>query len=418
MDSSLPGLVSVLDTDLYKLTMQQAVLRYFPDAVVSYKFTNRTPSTRFSRKCYDAFTRAVSKFPEVTLTQDERTWLASTCPYLAPDYLEYLAGFKYDLSQLRVDFIPSSDDPEWGALDIEAVGPWRDAIMWEVPLLAVLSEAYFATIDTDWNYDGTLERAYEKGKTLITGGVAFSEFGTRRRRSLKAHDLVVEGLVKAQKDFGTGDGAGMLSGTSNVYLAKKHSIKPVGTIAHEWFMGVAASKGYANSHNVALQYWEELYSRKLLVALTDTFSTQAFFKEFSSNKTRVEHWSALRQDSGDPFAFAPVAQEMYKSLGIDHRTKRIIYSDGLTIDLALRLKKQCDELGFLSAFGIGTNFSNDFDKASNPTEKSAPLNIVIKIASIDGKPCIKISDVLTKNTGDPETVRHAKEVFGLPVNAQ
>ncbi|EJD49000.1 nicotinate phosphoribosyltransferase [Auricularia subglabra TFB-10046 SS5] len=396
--------------------MQQAVLRYFPDAVVTYKYTNRTPQTLFSRACYEAFQDAVSKFPQVTLTDAEHAWLTETCPYLTAQYLDYLRSFRFDLSQVSIRFLPSSPDGEWGALDVSATGPWRDAIMWEVPLLAALSDAYFAAVDTDWNYDGQLERAFDKGRTLITHGVAFSEFGTRRRRSLKAHDLVVQGLVRAQEEFGGREDAGALLGTSNAYLAKKHGIKPMGTIAHEWFMGVAASKGYANSHNIALQYWEELYSRELLVALTDTFSTQAFFKEFSSNPERVRHWPSLRQDSGDPFAFAPVALEMYRSLGIDHREKRIVYSDGLSVDLALRVKKQCDELGFLSSFGIGTNFSNDFDRASDAQEKSPPLNIVIKIASIDGKPCIKISDVLTKNTGDAATVRHAKQVFGLPLD--
>ncbi|KAH7102763.1 nicotinate phosphoribosyltransferase [Auriculariales sp. MPI-PUGE-AT-0066] len=385
--------------------MQQAVLKYFPDAIVSYRYTNRTSKTLFSRDCYDLFQKAIATFPGVTLTPDEKTWLAATCPFFSQDYLDYLENFRYDASQVTVKFVPSSDDANWGSVDIEAVGPWRDSIMWEVPLLAVLSQAYFQTVDTDWSYEGQVARAYGKGKILLEGGVLFNEFGTRRRRSLHAHNLVVEGLVQAQKEFGGQPNAGKLLGTSNVYLAKKHGLKPTGTVAHEWFMGIAASRGYANSHNVALQYWEETYPRELLVALTDTFSTQAFFKEFTSNPERVRYWPALRQDSGDPFAFAPVARKLYESLGIDHTEKRIIYSDGVDADLALRLKAHCDELGFLCAFGIGTNFSNDFDRASKPQEKSPPLNIH----------CIKISDVLTKNTGDSETVRHAKEVFGLPI---
>jgi len=246
--------------------MQQAVLRYFPDSVVTYKYTNRTAATLFSRACFEMFQESVdgtpwscaiiepptndqasAGFPNVILTPEEKAWLAETCPVFSSEYLDYLEGFRYEASQVRIRYKPTPDDPNWGSLDIETVGPWRDSIMWEVPLLAALSEAYFQTVDTDWNYDGQVAQAYAKGRKLIEGGCLFNEFGTRRRRSLHAHDLVVEGLVQAQKEFGASKGAGKLLGTSNVryrdqhgsdnlmfaqvYLARKHGLRPTGTVA-------------------------------------------------------------------------------------------------------------------------------------------------------------------------------------------
>jgi len=272
------------------------------------------------------------------------------------------------------------------------------------------------------------ETAYSKARALLGAGCVFSEFGTRRRRSFYIQDLVVETLIRASNDM---PGKGMLSGTSNVHLAHKHCIKPVGTIAQyvsaankthsrsfprpsEWFMGVAALKGYENANAAALDMWEDVYPDGLLFALTDTFTTESFFKDFAADPDRPRRWKGLRQDSGDPFAFAPRAREMYSALDIDHREKTIIFSDSLHLDKALQLKKQCDEIGFRSAFGIGTFLTNDFSVSSG-TDKSKALNMVIKIASVDGHPCVKISDSPNKSTGDEATVRKIKEILALPI---
>jgi len=211
-------------------------------------------------------------------------------------------------------------------------------------------------------------------------------------------------------------GTGRVAGTSNVHLAHKHGITPVGTIAHEWFMAVGAMKGYENANSIALDLWEEVYPNALLMALTDTFSTTAFFKAFAADPARAKRWIGLRQDSGDPYVFAPNAKEVYENMGIDPRDKVIIYSDALNLDKALGLKKQCDEIGFKATFGIGTFLTNDFyTQPSGRKEKSKALNMVIKIASVNATPCVKISDDLMKNMGDPATVRKVKELFDLPI---
>jgi len=284
--------------------------------------------------------------------------------------------------------------------------------------MASLSECYFTTQMTDWNYDNQEELAYEKAGTMLKAGCAFTELGTRRRRTFHGHDIVLKSLVQASRDFSRESGGahtGRFAGTSNVHLARKYNVTPVGTIAHEWFMGVAALKGYERTNCKALDLWEEVYGDQHLIALTDTFTTKAFFQDFSLDPARAERWTGLRQDSGDPFAFAPRVKEMYESLGIDPRQKRCVFSDGLNVDKVLRLQKQTAELGLdRVSFGIGTSLTNDYKLASSGgKEKSKALNMVIKLASVEGKPCIKISDDLTKTAGDQATVKHVKQLYNL-----
>jgi len=259
------------------------------------------------------------------------------------------------------------------------------------------------------------ESAYDKGRVLIEAGCTFSDFGSRRRRSYHTQDLVVKGLVRASRDI---PGEGRLTGTSNAHFAHKYGLTPIGTIAHEWFMGVAALKGYEKTHCVALDLWEQVYHDSVLIALTDTFTTEAFFKDFTLDPERARRWTGLRHDSGDPFAFGPRVKEVYESLGIDPREKLVVYSDSLNVDKCLRLQKQANELGLEKvSFGIGTFLTNDFRTASSGgKEKSKALNMVIKLSSVNGKPCIKISDDLTKNIGDEATVEYVKRLYNLPVS--
>ncbi|KAF8920145.1 nicotinate phosphoribosyltransferase [Mucidula mucida] len=409
-DISVP--LSILDTDLYKLTMQQAVLHVFPDIPATYRFTLRDKSVLFTPKFVETLKAVISRFADITLTSSEHEWLKEQCPYFSPAYLDYLAKYRFKPEQIEITYIPSPKDSERGAIDIVMSGPWVETMLWEVPILACISEAYFDVIETDWTYDKQEEIAYDKAKRLIEAGCVFMEFGTRRRRTFRAQDIMITAMLRASKDI---QGTGRLMGTSNVYLAQKHNLTPLGTVAHEWFMGVAALRGYEVANSLALELWENVFpSSSVLIALTDTFSSEAFFKSFVKDADRARRWTGLRQDSGDPFAFAARAKDVYESMGVDHRTKAITFSDSLDVEKAMALNKVAGDLGFKSTFGIGTNFSNDFTKASS-TEKSKALNMVIKLASVDGKPCVKISDDLTKNTGDKETVQQVKKIFGLPI---
>ncbi|KAK2463479.1 hypothetical protein APHAL10511_004565 [Amanita phalloides] len=402
---------SILDTDLYKITMQQAVLHHFPEVKAKYRFTNRSPDTLFSLQCVERFRATVSQFSDLALTSAEKEWLEKTCPYLTQNYLSYLSAYRFKPEQVDIGFIPVSQTGELGHISIETNGPWAEAIMWEVPLMACLSETYFQVVTTDWDYSGQEDLAFQKGKTLFEAGCVISEFGTRRRRSYAAQDLVIAGLIRAAKEGISGS----LHGTSNLHLAFKYNLLPIGTIAHEWFMGVAVLKGYESANSTALALWESVYpSGASLIALTDTFSTEVFFRELVNKPEHILKWHGIRQDSGDPFVFGPRAKKFYESLGIDPSSRTIVYSDAMNVDKVLRLKTQCDQLGLKVSFGIGTFFTNDFRTVSSGyTSKSTALNIVIKLSSVDNLPCVKISDDLTKNTGDKDVVEKVKRTFHL-----
>lgn len=414
MISTIYGLgvpASILDTDLYKLTMQQAVLQKFPNAPATYRFTLRDKSVSFSRHCVDAFRDAVSRFSSLFLTSEEHQWLQKTCPHFTFEYLDYLRAYRFKPEQVLVTFLPNSDDDDAGSLEIDVSGPWVETILWEVPLMACLSEIYFSSVDTDWNYDTQDERSYSKAKTLIEAGCKVMEFGTRRRRTHITQDIVIGAMVRASNDF---PGPGKLLGTSNVYFAHKYGLTPLGTVAHEWFMGIAVLHGYDTVNAVALDLWESVYPKSILLALPDTFTSEVFYQQaFFPCPHRAQIWHGLRQDSGDPFAFALRAKEVYESLGIDHRGKRIVHSDSLNVDMCVKLAQHSQSLGFDTSFGIGTFLTNDFHSASDPSLKSKALNMVVKLSSINGTQCVKISDDLTKNTGDLETVQRVKEFFKL-----
>ncbi|KIO23284.1 hypothetical protein M407DRAFT_27203 [Tulasnella calospora MUT 4182] len=407
---------SVLDTDLDKLTMQQAVLRHFPKAQVKYRFTNYTSrGMKFNAASIDAIVEATKSLENVSLTKDELSWLQRNCTYFRPEYLEYLQNFRFrPKEQVTIRYLPSLETPESGDLEMEFQGLWAQTILYETPMMAIVSEAYFTHVDTDWSLTGAEELAYHKGKILFQGGIALSEFGTRRRRSYDAQKLVIEGLLRAHRELSVTSKGG-LAGTSNIHFAHMFDLMPIGTIAHEWIMGIAAARGYERANLLALELWEEVYpttlSNSLHIAPTDTFTSPVFFNTLLLNPGLAARWRGLRQDSGNPLDFIPLAKAAYEKLGINPRDKLIVFSDSLDVEACLKIKKATDEVGFQSSFGIGTFLTNDFKKLSN-SERSMPLIMVIKLRLIDGKECIKISD---DGTGDKAAVRTIKEILGVPI---
>ncbi|EQL03503.1 polyketide synthase [Ophiocordyceps sinensis CO18] len=430
------GVISFLDTDLYKLTMQCAVFRFFKDVPVTYAYTNRTPDKRLSRAGFKWLDEQIRKLGNISLSADEHRFLQTHCKYLTPDYLEYLKEFRLRPRQeVCVTFTPVGEDTgadsDVGDIDIKIQGTWSGTILYEIPLLALASEAYFRFVDTDWNYDGQEDQAFAKGMQLLEAGCTTSEFGTRRRRDYHTQALVFRGLVKASKEAAAKGFPGKLSGTSNVHLAMRFGILPVGTVAHEWFMGTAAIIGdYNKATEEALRYWVSCFGTSLAIALTDTFGTQEFLRSFSlpirpvdgnvspqvfqkpdgSSKTYAELFSGVRQDSGDPAEYVKMMRAFYDEQGIKDK-KTIVFSDSLNIDSCLEYKRISDEYGFESTFGVGTFLTNDFVHVETGT-KSAPLNIVIKLSSAAGRAAIKISDNAGKNTGDKEVVKQVKRELG------
>ena len=151
----------------------------------------------------------------------------------------------------------------------------------------------------------------------------------------------------------------------------------------------------------------DVYRGDLGIALTDTFTSRAFFDSFDKKFAKL--FDGVRHDSGDPIDFASQTIAHYERLGINPLSKTIIFSDALTPEKVEHIHAFCkDRIGM--AFGIGTNFTNDVGVE--------PMNMVIKMveARPEGQqwlPVIKLSDVPDKHTGDPEMISLAKRVLTL-----
>ncbi|KUJ12396.1 nicotinate phosphoribosyltransferase-like protein [Mollisia scopiformis] len=416
MDSSPCPMVveSLLDTDLCKITMQCAVFMYYKNLEVTYAFKNRTPGQKLSRAGFQWLEAQIQTLSSLVLSEDELLFLQENCPYLNQSYLNFFKDLHLDpRNQIRVAFkleegSGSMHFDDLGEITLEAYGPWSITILYEVPLLALIKE-----------------NAYEKGMRLLAAGCVFAEYGMRRRRDAVTQTLVLRGLIRATEEGKRRGLLGRLYGTSNILRAMQFGIPPVGTISHEWIMGIAAISGdYENATKTALTCWLHCYGEGILgIALPDTFGLPTFLRSFQRSVTELEHldvglklnnlrteneieeqksfanvFTGVRHDSGCPATFLKSMREFYDRECIAANEKTMVFSDSLNIDQCLENKRLAEEAGFsLCIFG---------------GKKSLPLNIVFKLSSVMGNSAIKISDSVGKNTGDSATIDMVKRKLG------
>ncbi|CAI2041572.1 hypothetical protein SEUBUCD646_0H02460 [Saccharomyces eubayanus] len=412
---SEPVIESLLDTDMYKVTMHAAVFTYFPDVTVTYKYTNRSSQLSFNKEAINWLKEQFSYLGSLRFTKDEIEYLQKEIPYLPSAYIKYISDSNYKLNPEEHITFTSEEiegNPSHYSLKILVSGCWKDTILYEIPLLALISEAYFKFVDTDWDYENQLEQATKKAQTLFENEIKFSEFGTRRRRSLKTQDLIMKGIMDAV-EANPEKNEKLFLGSSNILFAKKYGVKPIGTVAHEWVMGVASiSEDYLHANKNAMDYWINTFGAKNAgLALTDTFGTDDFLKAFYPPYS--DAYVGVRQDSGDPVEYTEkIAHHYHDVLKLPRFSKIVCFSDSLNIEKAISYSHAAKKNGMLATFGIGTNFTNDFQRKSDAQVKSEPLNIVIKLLEVNGNHAIKISDNLGKNMGDPATVRRVKQELG------
>ncbi len=382
---------SILDNDLYKFTMQHAVIKRFPRAKVRYEFINRG-NTKFPDGFAEQLRKEVYKMQDLKITEAEKHFLEQLY-FLEPTYIDFLSGYTYNPGEVG---IVQKD----GALSVSIEGFWYRTILWEVPLMAMISELYYKmTGAKTYPESQIIDITRKKATRYKMLGVQFADFGTRRRYSVENQDRVVQAL----KSYGSKN----FAGTSNVYMAMKYGISPIGTHAHEWFMFHAAKYGCKIANKIALENWVYIYRGDLGIALSDTFTTDVFFQAFDTKFAKL--FDGVRHDSGDPLEFADKTIAHYKALRIDPLSKTIIFSDGLNPDTVEKIETHCRGK-IKTSYGIGTNFTNDVGVK--------PLNMVIKIVATkpegrDYIPTVKLSDVAGKHTGEPEVVALVKSVLKI-----
>lgn len=395
-----PIIHSLLDTDLYKFTMLQVVLHQFPQAHGVYEFRCRNnDATAYPlADIKDELEAELDALCMVQFKPDELAYLRSL-RFIKSDFVDYL-----ELFQLKRRFIHVSTDAS-NRLNIRVEGPIIQAMFFEIFVLAIVNELYFRRLETSAVLAEGERRLQAKAEQLRQyaaqqrpGEPPFlvSDFGTRRRYTLAWQEHVVRTLHATAPE--------VFRGTSNVYLAKKLGITPIGTMAHEFLQAFQAlDVRLRDFQKAALEAWVHEYRGDLGIALTDVVGMDAFLRDFDLYFAKL--FDGLRHDSGDPYAWGDKAYAHYQKLKIDSRTKMLTFSDGLDIDKSWALH-QYFKHRFKTSFGIGTNLTNDMGHTT--------LNIVLKLVECNGQSVAKISDTPGKTMSDNNTfLAYLRQVFQI-----
>lgn len=391
-------MLSILDTDLYKFTTSYAYMKCFPDAECTFSFIDRNRIRRT-----DYFLRSLKTELEsletLRLSDSEFAWCVENIPFIPRFYWEWLKTFRFEREKMK----PYLDDD--GVLHIDVTDNAYKATLYEICVMSSVPE-----INNSYNSVNmrkTEKVLMEKIRTADEYGIAFSEFGTRRRFSFDIQDFVCMTLSNNSKTC---------VGTSNVYFSKKYRMKPIGTHPHEWFMFHGAQYGYKNANYLALENWVNVYDGNLGIALSDTFTSDAFFRNFSLKQAKL--FDGVRQDSGDEFDFIEKTIRFYKSKGIDPQTKTIVFSNALDFNKAVKISEACKGR-ICCSFGIGTNLTCDVYKEGKPDVRYDYENIVMKMSRCRmnaNQPwfnTIKLSDDEGKHMGSEEEIASAKFQLGI-----
>lgn len=384
---------SILDTDVYKFTTSYAYMKKFPDAECTFTFKDRNRIKR-TPEFLNKFNAELKKMCMMHLTMEELNWLltAHRVDFIAAYYWEWLMSFRFEYDKINVYL------DEDGVLCMEVTDKCYKASLYEIPCMFSIPEVN--NEDKPINWELTMSKLAEKVDIANKEGMLFSEFGTRRRFSYEVQDKVCEYLKK---------NARTCVGTSNVHFAMKYDMKPIGTHPHEWFMFHGAQYGYKAANYMALENWIDVYDGALGIALSDTFTSDVFFKNFSLKQAKL--FDGVRQDSGDEYEFTDKTINFYISKGIDYHSKTIVFSNALDFPKAIKILKYCKEKGIKASFGIGTNLTCDvYDMEGNKYDAE---NIVMKMSRCRmniNQPwylTIKISDDFGKHMGDNAEFNHA-----------
>lgn len=375
-----PIITSPLVNDLYKWNMMNIAFKYFNDKYTTWCYKCRNEGVKFTPEMVTEIRAQLDWYCEhVRYTEDDINYLRKTCPWLSEGFLNFLRFWRPNRSDILVNEGNIQAYNDCG-LAIEARGMWLNVSWYEIPILAIVNEVYFAfTYGAGAKNIEFQKRTIEKFSKLVNGEYdigTWSEFGLRRRYSGEMQDWLIHYIVD-QKIPG-------FVGTSNVYLAKKYGVKPIGTMAHEFGQVIGQSNPELNpaySNKFIMKAWTDEYKTLNGIVLDDVIGSEVFLKDF--DLTYANLFSGVRHDSGEPIEWGENLLAHYKKLGIDATTKTLLFSDSLNFERATTLKKHFEGRCKV-AFGIGTFLANDLDVPA--------LNIVFKVTECNGRPVAKLSN--------------------------
>ena len=373
-------ITSLLDTDLYKFTMMQVVLHQFPGAQVKYRFKCRTPNVNLS-ELIDDIRQEIDELCTLRFSDNELNYLRSL-RFIKSDFVDFLGLFQ--LNPKYVSLTASTDNPE--EIDLTIEGPWLHTILFEIPILAIISELYSKQHFPEPNREEAENRLFAKIHMIKQDAdlakLTFADYGTRRRFSKAWHEEVIKTLAEHLPDN--------FVGTSNVFFASKLSLIPLGTMAHEYLQACQAlGPRLLDSQRFGFDVWSQEYRGDLGIALSDVYGLKPFLKDFDLFFCKL--FDGARHDSGDPFDWAKAMIAHYKKNRIDPTAKSLVFSDGLNFPSMIKLYKAFHDKAKIS-FGIGTNLVNDLGYPA--------LQMVIKMVRCNNQPVAKLSDTPEKNMCD------------------
>lgn len=369
---------SLLETDMYKFSMGQAIYHQFPSYTTKWNFKCRNSDVVFSHEMIEEIRAQIKEYCNLRFSEDELNYL-SNIRWIKDSYINFLRIWHPRFEDFLIEEIPDGCH-----LKIQTEGAWLNTSMYEIAILAIVNEVYFR-MQYDYNelFTKFKEHANEKVQALISGEIqlgAFSEFGERRRLSAEAQEYIVKLLAENSSKFVNSK----FIGTSNVYLARKCGVIPVGTMAHEFIQCVGQGNHRINpaySNYFTMQAWIKEYGIDNGIALTDCVGTDVFLRDF--DRTFATLFNGVRHDSGDPILWGEKILSHLETLGINPHTKTLLFSDSLDFKKANDIYQYFKDKANV-AFGIGTYLAND--------TCVSPLNIVCKVIECNGYPVAKLSD--------------------------
>lgn len=381
---------SILENDLYKFSMGYYYQNIYPNAIGTFTFRDRN-NTVYTDTFVHLLKKELKNLSKLFLQKSEFDWVVKNISYIPQYYWEWLQGFRFDSDRINVYLDKDKH------LHIEVTDLMYRVTMYEIPILAIVSELYYIEkgIKLENTYDQIIDPLLNKIEIAKQHNLYFAEFGMRRRFSFDVEDQVMRVLSKE---------CPTCVGTSTVYFAMKYGVKPIGTMAHELFMATAAFTSPKEANHVVMENWAKVYDGNLGTVLTDTYTVDVFLRNFSMKLAKL--YDGVRHDSGDPIEFGEKIIAKYQSYGIDPFSKTIVFSDALDFPRAAEIKEHF--AGRIKVtFGIGTNLTNNIESVK-------PMNIVMKLKSFQVNSrqpvygCVKLSDVTTKAIGDPKDIESYK----------